>query len=232
MCKSDNFTFRLGPKETMHIRRIQYARVPQIRLLNHNFRPEQKHLVVTLDVEGYQPPDTNDFLTIYSGLSDLLPTLHKHSCCEEWENTPLFLNEEKGVAIKWVNEPADVAHLVEHVIVDMQCAVSGMRICSGITCGHKSPENRFDLFVECEDPKVGSFAAHFATYLVAAMFSKPRLSHRYRDIVKTAQLIASGQNGFHDGCELASRMHWSNAHGHWVYAALIAFGMVDAKMED
>lgn len=216
----------------MHIQRIQYARVPQIRLLNHNFRPERKHLVVTLDVDGYQPPSTNDFLTIYHGLSDLFPTLHKHSCCEEWENTPLFLNEEEGVAIKWVNEPADVAHLVEHVIVDMQCAISGMRICSGITCGHRSPENRFDLFVECEDPKVGAFTAHFAAYLVAAMFSKPRLSHRYRDIVKTAGMIANGENGFHDGCELAQRMHWSNAHGHWVYTALTAFGMVGSNTEN
>lgn len=216
----------------MHIVRIQYARVPQIRLLNHNFRPEAKHLVVTLDVDGYAPPGTNDFLTIYHALSDLFPTLHRHSCCEEWENTPLFLNEEEGVAIKWVNEPADVAHLVEHVIVDLQCAVSGMRICSGITCGHRQPENRFDLFVECENPTVGAFAAHFATYLVGAMFSKPRLSHRYRDIVDTARLIARGNNGFHDGCELAARMHWSNPHGHWVYTALTAFGMVEPKTED
>lgn len=215
----------------MQIRRIQYARVPQIRLLNHNFRPERKHLVVTLDVDGYQPPATNDFLTIYHGLSDLFPTLHKHSCCEEWENTPLFLNEEEGVSIKWVNEPADVAHLVEHVIVDLQCAITSMRICSGITCGHREPENRFDLFVECDDPRIGAFAAHFATYLVSAMFSKPRLSHRYRDIVGTARLIAGGASGFHDGCELASRMHWSNSHGHWVYTALTAFGLVALPTE-
>jgi hypothetical protein len=50
--------------------------------------------------------------------------------------------------------------------------------------------------------------------------------------VKTAGLIAAGQNGFHDGCELAERMHWSNAHGHWVFTALTAFGMIGPKAED
>jgi hypothetical protein len=36
----------------MNIRRIQYARVPRVEMLNHNFDPDQKHLVVTLDVDG------------------------------------------------------------------------------------------------------------------------------------------------------------------------------------
>ncbi len=211
----------------MHIRRIQYARVPQIRLLNHNFLPDRKHLVVTLDVEGYEPPSTNGFLVIYRGLADLFPTLQKHSCCEEWENTPLFLSEEPGVSIKWVNEPADVAHLVEHVIVDLQCAISGLKVCSGITCGHRNPENRFDLFVECEDPRVGFFAAHFATFLVASMFVKPRLSHRYRDIVDSARLLAVGPNGVHNECELAERLHWPAVRGKWAFTALKAFGLVD-----
>ena len=213
----------------MHIQRIQYARVPQIQALNHNFRPERRHLVVTLDVDGYQPPSTNGFLTIYQALAGHFPTLAKHSCCEQWENTPLFLNETEGVSIKWVGEVADVAHLVEHVIVDMQCAISGMRICSGITCGHKSPENRFDLFIECDDPSVGAFSAHYAVYLVAAMFAKPRLSTRYRDVVRSARMIATGPNGIHNGCDLARRMEWTPARGEWAYTALQAFGLVDTK---
>ena len=48
----------------MQIRRIQYARVPKIGMLNHNFDPEREHLVVTLDVDGYTSPPANGFLTI------------------------------------------------------------------------------------------------------------------------------------------------------------------------
>ncbi|MEW5701522.1 MAG: hypothetical protein AB1792_04755 [Candidatus Zixiibacteriota bacterium] len=211
----------------MLIRRIQYARVPQIRMLNHNFRPERRHLVVTLDVEGYDPPRTNGFLTIYQALAGLFPTLSRHSCCEQWENTPLFLHTQQGVALKWVGEVADVAHLVEHVIVDLQCAVSGMRLCSGITCGHRVPENRFDLFVECVDPRVGGFAANFAAYLVGAMFVKPRLSGRYRDLVQSARLLSETRTDPRDGIELARWMSWSPPRGKWAFAGLGAFGFLD-----
>jgi len=196
-------------------------------MLNHKFREDSSHLIVTLDVEGFLPPDTSDFLTIYHALAGLFPTLAKHSCCEQWENTPLFVQSVEGVSIKTVGEVADVAHLVEHVIVDLQCAISGMRLCSGITCGHRAPENRFDLFVECIDPKVGAFSAHLATYLVASMFYKPRLSRRYRDIVSAARLIASEPALASDPVMLAHRLDRCPTVGRWLCAALMSFGLIN-----
>lgn len=211
----------------MQIRRIQYARVPKIGMLNHNFDPEREHLVVTLDVDGYTSPPANGFLTIYHALADLFPTLSHHTCCEQWENTPLYLQEEEGVSIKWVGEVADVAHLIEHLIVDMQCAISGMPKCSGITCGHRDPENRFDLFIECTDPKVGAFSAHLATYLVGAMFTKPRLSRRYRDIITAAHHAVNKPESVLDGHTLAEALAVSPARGCWTHAALRAFGLIN-----
>lgn len=213
----------------MQIRRIQYARVPKIRLLNHNFRDDRQHLVVTLDVHGYDPPRTNDFLTIYNALALLFPTLTQHSCCEEWESTPLYLQEQEGVSIKWVGEIADVAHLVEHVIVDLQCAITSMSRCSGVTCGHRDPEHRFDLFVECNNPTVGAFSTHFATFLVASMFGKPRLSLRYRDIVDAARLVTTASDAPRDGKVLAARLGFCATRGRWAYSALETFGLVENR---
>lgn len=211
----------------MHIRRIQYARVPKIRMLNHRFRPDASHLIVTLDVEGYAPPATNDFPAMYRALADLFPTLSRHSCCEEWENTPLFLQAHEGVSIKSVGEAADVAHLVEHVMVDLQCAISGMRLCSGITCGHRSPENRFDIFVECTDPRAGAFAAHLATFLVAMVLAKPRLSHRYRVLVTAARLVLTDPRLAGDLPLLAHRLGRCAALTRWTQAAMLAFGLIE-----
>jgi hypothetical protein len=213
----------------MQIIRIQYARVPRIQMLNHRFRPDVNHLIVTLDVTGYEPPASNSFLKIYQALAELFPTLSRHSCCEEWENTPLFLHEEPGVSIKSVGEVADVAHLVEHVIVDLQCAVSGMHQCSGITCGHRSPENRFDLYVECLDPRVGVFAAMFATSLVTAMLTRSRLSQRHRNLASAARLLLEEPDLAMNPAVLSLRMQCCPAVARWAVAELASFGLVNLE---
>lgn len=215
----------------MQILRIQYVRVPKIQMLNHRFRPDAKHLVVTLDVEGYDPPATPDFLSMYRALADLFPTLSHHSCCEQWENTPLFLQEAEGVSIKAVGEAADVAHLIEHVMVDLQCAISQMRLCSGITCGYRTPENRFDIFVECTDPRVGAFSARLATFLVSMLLHKPRLSRRYRDLVDAARFVAADPNLETDHLELSKRMGRCPVVSRWALAGLRALGFIEGQEE-
>jgi hypothetical protein len=210
----------------MHIQRIQYARVPKIGMLNHRFRPEANHLMVTLDVEGYDPPSTNEFPVMYQAVARLFPTLSRHSCCEEWENTPLFLQSIEGVSIKSVGEAADVAHLTEHVMVDLQCAISGMRLCSGITCGHRSPENRFDIFVECTNPRAGAFSAHLATFLVAKALHLAWLSPRYRELVTGARMVLENPQLAHQPEQLARRMGCCVTTAQWVQTGLTAFGLI------
>ncbi|MFC1475699.1 hypothetical protein ACFLQW_01700, partial [Candidatus Zixiibacteriota bacterium] len=119
----------------MQITSIRHGHFPQIRMLNHRFREDANHLMVTLDVEDYAPPQTQDFFSIYRSLTRVFPTLSQHQCCEQWENTPLFLQETDGISIKTVGEVADIAHLTEHVIVDLVVAISATRLCSGVTCG-------------------------------------------------------------------------------------------------
>ena len=179
----------------MRITSIHHGCFPQIGMLNHRFHPHARHLLVTLDVEGYAPPVTRDFLSMYHALARVFPTLSRHQCCEQWENTPLFLHEIEGVSLKTVGEIADIAHLAEHLIVDLLVAISRVNVCSGITCGHRDPENRFDLFIECEDLRLGAFAANFAVYLVRHLFTRPRLSRRYVKVVEAAQWLYAHPNG-------------------------------------
>jgi len=179
----------------MHIISIRYGHFPQIRMLNHRFRENARHLMVTLDVEGYAPPATHDFFSIYRALARVFPTLSQHQCCEQWENTPLFLQKTEGVSIKTIGEVADVAHLAEHMIVDLLVAISSARICSGVTCGHREPENRFDLFIECENICLGVFAANFAVHLIRRLFIRTRLSSRYGKVVEAARFFLAHPNG-------------------------------------
>lgn len=70
------------------------------------------------------------------------------------------------MSVRRIGEVADFPHLLEHLIGDLQCSVGQMAACSGVTCGWKEPQNRFDLFIECDDPRIGVFAACFAAHVM------------------------------------------------------------------
>jgi len=211
----------------MRITSIRHGNFPQIRMLNHRFREDIPHLMVTLEVEGYSPPVTRDFFSIYHALAHVFPTLSRHQCCEQWENTPLFLQKTAGVPIKTVGEVADIAHLTEHVIVDLVVAISATRTCSGVTCGHRHPENRFDLFIECEDLHLGVFAANFAVYLVRRLLTRPRLSTRYTRIVETARWLYANPNGDDPYAAIKSHFEYSPGIFRMVTNHLRIFGFFE-----
>lgn len=193
----------------MRIIGIRHGLFPQIRMLNHRFREDAEHLMITLDVEDYQPPQTQDFFSIYRSLAHVFPTLSRHQCCEQWENTPLFLKETAGVSIKTIGEIADIAHLTEHLIVDLVVGISAVRTCSGITCGHRHPENRFDLFIECADLRLGVFTANYAVYMIRRLFCRPRLSTRFAKVIAAARSLYARPNGGEPSATIISRLDYS-----------------------
>jgi hypothetical protein len=193
----------------MRIAGIHHGRFPQIGMLNHRFQPHVRHLMVTLDVEEEFPSTSRDFLSLYHALVRVFPMLSRHQCCEQWENTPLFLQEIEGVSLKTVGEIADIAHLTEHLIVDLIVAITGVRLCSGITCGHREPETRFDLFVECEDVRAGVFAANFAVYLMRRLCARSRLSLRHRNVVEAARWLYTHPDDAHPAATISAGLGYS-----------------------
>lgn len=107
-----------------------------------------------------------DFSSIYRKLLKLLPTLERHKCGEDIFND---LKNHKELPSEKVEGMTHIAHLIEHVIIDLQSNITRMDSCSGITCGYKKPEHRFDLFIECRDEKVGRFSSLFAVDLMKRM---------------------------------------------------------------
>ncbi|MFH2054542.1 MAG: hypothetical protein ABIJ61_01170 [bacterium] len=150
----------------MNLLAIYYGEFNEIEQLYSRFHPGKMKLKIVVDVDDRIDDARETFLNLYRHATRLLPTLSQHSCCEEWEAAPLYLTREQGVSIKRLGETADFPHLLEHLIVDLQCLLSGMNTCSGVTCGWKKPETRFDLFIECDDPRIGVFAACFGTHLI------------------------------------------------------------------
>ncbi len=168
----------------MDVKEVSYGEFPEIFGLNKRFKPGGKKLKVVLDVFVPKSKKKINFSLVYRKLLRLLPTLERHKCGED-----LFrdLKNHKEIPSEKVERITHIAHLVEHVIIDLQSNITKMDSCSGITCGYKNPEHRFDLFIECKDEKVGRFSVIFAVDLMKRLLlgkSIPQRDFRMVELVK------------------------------------------------
>ena len=157
---------QLNEKDIMVVIDFQYNDFSEINHLNKNFVPGVKKLKLTIDVLSSSKVYEKAYPIISSQFKLLFPNLKKHLCCYE-KIADGFDEHSEGKII-------DTIHFIEHVIIDIQCSVSKMKICSGITCNYYQPRNRYDIFVECLDERVGFFAAQHTTEIVQRILNNDR----------------------------------------------------------
>lgn len=216
----------------MRLLAVSYGLFAKITKLYSGFQPGVGHLKVIVEIEPAGGFERGRFLTLYRQLTRFFPTLNKHSCCEEWETAPLFIKQEEGVSIKRVGETADIAHLMEHIIVDMQVNIAGMQRCSGLTCGWKHPENRFDLYVECTNARVGLFAAQFAVHLVSKILTTRKISEKNLLILELAKFLIEHPNASTDSGSLSRSLGWRKGYVDMALSRLYEFGFFYSSGED
>lgn len=170
----------------MEIKEISYGEFPDIFGLNKRFKPGGKKLKVILDVFIPEGKKRVDFSSVYRKLLKLLPTLEKHKC---GENLFKDLKNHQKISSEKVEGITHIAHLVEHVIIDLQSNITKMDSCSGITCGYKNPEHRFDLFIECREEDVGRFSSFFSVNLVKRLLLGKNLAKRDFRIIELVKYL-------------------------------------------
>ena len=179
--------------DTLQIREISYGEFPEICGLNPRFKPKSRKVKVVIDVHLPQNRKGNqDLSSAFGRLTKLLPSLERHQCGEH-----LLENLKSGSRDFRSQHPdqiTDIAHMVEHVIIDLQANITGMDSCRGITCGYQNPSSRFDLFVECRDKNVGVFSALLATDLLKALLARKILSGRFRALIDLAKYLYANKS--------------------------------------
>ncbi len=182
-------------KDLLEIKDISYGEFPEISGLNPRFRPDSQKVKVTLDIQLPEVTDNADLSSVLMKLKKLLPTLEKHQCGEH-----LFDNLKPGIKTSQVNQRfsscschsdkiTDIAHLMEHVIIDLQSTITGMSSCSGITCGYKIPDYRFDMFVECKDKSVGWFSVFFTVDMFKKLLESKHLPKNGQHLIYLARYL-------------------------------------------
>lgn len=185
------------------------GRFPEIDRLNPRFTPGSLRLKLTVDAVGTRAHYLDNFPDLVFRLTEIFPNLQRHDCSGGDE-----MNDFRDIEIihpllpiKIVGDVIDSAHLLEHVIIELQCSLTRMPMCSGVTCNLWEPENRFDIFVECVKPALGHFVGRLGVQIINDILKQGRMSPSQSRIVQIVPLLL--QTPSPDVRDIAQQLQWS-----------------------
>lgn len=162
----------------MEILESKYGYFPGVLHLNSQFIPGRKMLKLTIITKYPRERYKRAYPTIIEQLVKLFPTLIEHQCCGVVGN----IHQRAGDCI-------DIIHIIEHIIIDLQCHILNLGVCSGITCNYWDPDNKYDVFVECPEERIGIFSALLAINIIKTLLKEGRLDPKYRRMIELAKYL-------------------------------------------
>ncbi len=118
--------------------------------MNQDFTAGSRRLKLQIEVHEGNRWTEFDPAVLFEQLSEPLPGLDEHRCCGNSQIGSTFFRRGDGDGPTEGARlaSADLAHLFEHLILDLQYRIANVTPCSGVTCGYREPRSRYDLFVE------------------------------------------------------------------------------------
>jgi hypothetical protein len=183
------------------VREIAFGDFPQVTRLNPGFVPGVKRLKVSLEVSG--AGDAGGAAKIIGALAGFLPSLSFHRCCGDNSIGETFFDRDqrRRCSLRETDEGVDLAHLLEHVLIDVQHHIARMKICSGVTCAWIDPRDRYDIFVECLEEAVGRVAFGIAVEILEDLLAGMRPAPRHLCSIHVARIAHD-----HPGWPVATRL--------------------------
>lgn len=174
------------PADPIELVRLEFGRFPEVNALNPRFVPDRERLKLTLDIRApREVPDATP-ASLLEPLASLLPGLRRHRCGENSRVTETTLKRPR-LGDPAGEDGADVAHLLEHIIIDFQHSIAQMRICSGVTCGYETPSHRYDVFIESPGQRVSRLCIALACEMMNGLLRGGSPDPVYEKIVRLAQ---------------------------------------------
>jgi hypothetical protein len=221
-----------APADSIAIRDLEVGPFPSASRLNPRFIPGVPRVRLTLDLgENLRGAAGPLGAAETAQLLALCPRLLEHDCeggnpIQEMLSAPHHAPPQASPGPE-TGDGLVLAHLIEHVAIDLIAAASGATRCSGVTCAYAGRLDRFDIFLECADPPLGRAVALLATAIVRDLCSgRDRLaSHRRcRDLLAHLTATRSRHVAPED---VASSLDWSVPDALESLDGLVRLGYLD-----
>lgn len=157
--------------------------------LNASFRPDVPLMKLQVEID-WNPPHPHQALPrLEEQLAELCPGLREHKCRGHFRYHILRSGEAARAGQEPIEASLALAHLLEHVLIDMIAYVMSAPRLSGITGAHRDSLRRFDIFVECPDPAVAPLLARLAVSWIAALLGGESVDGGGRETLELAHLL-------------------------------------------
>ena len=209
--------------------------------LNRKFDPASPLLIVTLDIQWEEQDTYSSISLLEETLMGFSPTFEKHECRGEQiyhvflgAGRPYPAPPEGSAAADDGStaglEPFDgrlaLAHLIEHAIIDFQCAITHRRRCSGVTAAYRQLAGRFDVIVECANRRLGMVCLSLAVSWLTSALGGKTLGAAEKEVLTVARL-AHNRRGVLTPPAIARVLGWSEPRAQRALSALRDAGYLD-----
>ncbi len=180
---------------------VEFAPSSVAASLNREIAPDGQLMRAALDIRWREPQPVAALARIESRLVDFSPTFRSHQCrgpiayhvfLSPRTGAPGESPAEEPAAGEGAAQPFDaclaLAHLIEHVIIDFESAVTEEARISGVTGARRKPLGRFDVMVECNDRRIGRLCLGLAVSALTGAADERPPGRRERDTLAAVRL--------------------------------------------
>jgi CheY-like chemotaxis protein len=204
---------------------IEYGVFPEIEPLNTNFHKNSSKLRFLLDTTlensllgSTKALDLNLFNPFFTTLS-----IHQCGCGKNRGYTNQEYSFLPSDTIVKLEENVDIAHYMEHMILDLQFELGTKNRISGVTVKLEGSTTEFMTYVECDDVHLGMFALNIVLAMMHQALYCGTIDPRYHMVLKIAKWLRQTDTSSVHAADVAKLFDIDDAMVHFCFNALTIF---------
>ncbi len=194
----------------MKIEKIEYGTFKEVNPLNPAFSTDKKKLraIISLDpaLKVWEENIPNVMISAY----DLIQDCSEQICSS-------FIGFHTGANLKDISQ---IPLIIEHLMLGIISDVGKNELCNGLTCSSKENANLYNIFIECDDPRLGEFALVTAKNLVEDILTHGDRSPLWNFLLDSARYLYPTAQYDRSTKEIMNEFGWSKEQADLVVKTL------------
>jgi CheY-like chemotaxis protein len=209
----------------MKLTGVEYGIFPEIEKYNENFHPGSHKLRFLIDTShdssllGHMRElDLDLFSPFFTTLS-----FHQCGCGKHHAQREHSYEFEASDTIVSVSDNVDIAHYMEHMVLDLQYQLGIKTKISGVTVKHAGSAVDFETYVECDDLHLGIFSMNIVLAMMHQALYCGVIDPRYHTVLAIAKWLNERADAAVTLSEVSKTFNIDGAMVHFCFNTLNVF---------